>query len=241
MGAKRVGLYSKHTEKRDHLDNDPPFVLTRPGPAKGLPAVVLSNRKGSKAIGRFGPAAKERAFQLYFEGRTRKAIAAAIGCTVDTIDRWKEAGRWREREREYTEELRERWHNRVIRLQADKAPEVIERHLTLTKDLDAEIGKVLKHAREKLPDTGLEPEQLSDLSKALKNSADVSTRASGINRDGQVGGQQKSSPQIDARRIYYNLTPSDRPQLDDGGDSPEPIDVPCNPIDQLPEHSSAAG
>lgn len=185
---------------RWNKDNTPPF------PPRTIPSAageaILALRKGRS---HYGPMIEEESFQLWFKGTPMSKVAQKFGADYGTILAWSKKGRWKERRSELIEEMQETHRMSILKLQVKETPDVLRRHLALTKDIDREIKKHLDKGR--TPGVIVDVEDISDLSKALKNSADVADRAIGL----ATPGKQTQPIVQDNRSINYNLHPADNP------------------------------
>ena len=123
----------------------------------------------------YSTARKQQAYELFLNGGLLvKEIALQLSVTTDVIKKWAAEGHWLEKRKEIEDDLFAVSDHRYFEIVAKAKPEVVERHLAVTKKVKKRLLKRLSEDHDlPLPD-------LMRAAKAMKDSADVSARAAGI-------------------------------------------------------------
>jgi transposase-like protein len=152
---------------------------------------------------------KTRAFELYLSNtHTNTEIAASTGIPLSTIRFWINDEGWAEKKRQHERNLMQNAASAVRKFMENNQLETLKRHLEVSKTLE---GRILEKLNGVNPKTGkpyfLTERDIATLAKALKDSADVSARAAGINENmlnPLAGSTLLVVPGLTPRRVHHD-------------------------------------
>jgi transposase-like protein len=131
--------------------------------------------------GQYPETTKQQCLDEYlFTNKSMEDIARANGVPPGTLRYWHYTYKWREKRQALAKDLEERHGHEIRAVIHENAGKIVRRHVALTEKFDANIMRTLNWAEQL--ETGIEPEALADLGKAIKSSTDVSARLIGLDR-----------------------------------------------------------
>ena len=155
----------------------------------------------------WGHVAYHKAYAMFvFESKSSKKVGESLGIPVETVKTWIRRDKWTAKREEVEKEIMEAMHSQALLLIAQNHGKIIRRHLNLGEKLDKSIDDCLDEQTTVDGKIVLEPESINFLSKAFKNSADVTHRIARITD--KERGDHSSNGNTFNGPIQVNIAPS---------------------------------
>lgn len=122
-----------------------------------------------------------KAFQLYMaHANTNKEVANMCRITTRQLSKWITDNQWAEHRKNLEANILKQQEEITKHLMMSRKPKIIKKHLDITDGIDNEIMHIIEAGN-------LSTKQLSEITGALKNNADVSHKIVGIGQDDHSG------------------------------------------------------